>query len=465
MSLRHRHSLHNTLSRPRWLFLLMTLLVVGGGLFGGGPTSPIMTMGVELLACVLLGVAVTGIANGEWPRQAWAALIFLLLIAALGVVQLVPLPPTLWQSLPGRGVPTAIAQIAGQAQLWRPLSLTPEQTRMQALALTVPMATFLTTLQLDARARDRIIALLVLSAFASAILGVVQVATGDFYLFASTHVGYPVGFFANRNHAADLLLIAMPLSAQLITTSHLPRQQRHLATLCMVGFFAVAVIATQSRTALTLLPVGLFGAFLIGSERLSKRTMIAAIGAGGAVVVLGVALLTLTPVGHHALARFNDVAGDLRPQIWQATFTAIQNFWPVGSGIGSFTPVYQMFEDLDYLSPDWVNHAHNDYLEIILETGIAGCALFAAFAVLLLSRLLARPADGQEKQRLAGMFSLAILLLHSLTDYPLRTSLLVIAFAFSGGLLYPAKPRTKRARVRTASSTMSDATALTEDQR
>ena len=51
----------------------------------------------------------------------------------------------------------------------------------------------------------------------------------------------------------------------------------------------------------------------------------------------------------------------------------------LGSGVGSFQRVYRHFEDHSAVTRTFANHAHNDYLELALETGIPGILLLVLF--------------------------------------------------------------------------------------
>jgi O-antigen ligase len=92
------------------------------------------------------------------------------------------------------------------------------------------------------------------------------------------------------------------------------------------------------------------------------------------------------------------------------------------------------------VSSIYFNHAHNDYLELWLETGIVGASVFAAFAAWLVLRLVAvwipcvgrRPATALS---VAASLSIILLLAHSIVDYPLRTESLAVLFAFACGAL------------------------------
>lgn len=430
------------ISRERSLPIFVALVFLIGGILGGGPVSPLLSMFVELVASFLGAIALAGLIDGNFPRHAKPGLILLGLICLVPLVQLVPLPADIWRKLPGHDVPFEISRLAGLGDLARPISLSPEQTGLAALALIVPAAIFMATLQFGTEGRDRVFLAIVAFAFASTVLGIFQVAAGsgvNLGIYKQVHDGYPIGFFANRNHEADLLLIALPVSAYLVRSRPWPRRTRTIALAIATMFFSLSVIATQSRTGVALLPIALGGVMAVWIGDIRDRRIWLGLAGLFAVALVGYAIVRLTPVGHHLASRFSDLGYDLRPVVWQGTSTATGTFWPVGSGVGSFVPVYQMFEDLNSISDMWVNHAHNEYLELLLDTGIAAAILFGGYVIVAILALLGEVAHEMRRQRYVAICIILILLAHSVMDYPLHTFALLAIFAFANAMLFPAR--------------------------
>jgi O-antigen ligase len=447
------------------LVWLIALVFLAGGVLGGGDTSIRLSMFVELPACFLGALAIAGLVDGDCPHEAKTALVLLALICLVPVFQLVPLPASSWKSLPGREVPYTISRVAGLANLARPISLDPEQTRIAALSLIVPAAVFIAALQLDLRGRDQIMLVVVVFAFASALLGIFQVASGgslDLGIYRQVHDGFPIGFFANRNHEASLLLIAMPMSAHLVRLQHWASRTRAMTIGAIVFFFSLSVIATASRSGFALLVLAWAGTTVVWIGNVRDRRIW--LSTAGLLVILVVAfgLLDLTGAGHRVIHRFNDVGEDLRPFIWHGSWAAIESFWPLGSGAGSFVPIYKMFEDLNSVNDAWVNHAHDDYLELLLDTGIAGVVLLAVYITVFMKSLFRSLPSSQRSQRYVAVFTLLILLAHSLTDYPLRTFGLLSIFAFANALLFPGRDML-RARRSGSHPTQSPPSAFASD--
>jgi O-antigen ligase len=161
----------------------------------------------------------------------------------------------------------------------------------------------------------------------------------------------------------------------------------------------------------------------------------------GAVLVVEFALIDL-------LGRFDDgVLGDYRFQIVRVALDAAKAFQPIGSGFGTFVPVYQTFERADALIPAYVNHAHDDWLEIWLEGGFLAVAALLGFLVWFVNRAVVAWRRGGEGGKAvdyalprAASIVLALLMLHSFVDYPLRTTTLMTLFAFCCALLIPPPP-------------------------
>ena len=113
------------IARERSLIWLIALVFILGGILGGGPTSPNISMFVELPAAFLAAIGLAGLIDGHHAREARAALILLALICLVPLIQLVPLPSGYWAALPGHATPAEISRLVGLGDQARPLSLSP----------------------------------------------------------------------------------------------------------------------------------------------------------------------------------------------------------------------------------------------------------------------------------------------------------------------------------------------------
>jgi O-antigen ligase len=151
-------------------------------------------------------------------------------------------------------------------------------------------------------------------------------------------------------------------------------------------------------------------------------------------LALCLAVLTDSPIGPKITGQ--DVTPfQTRAQIWRGALDLLHRTFPAGTGFGSFPSVYPLTEDPNFVDRFFVNHAHNDYLEITLEGGAPGLVLLAAFVwwwMTVANR--AWRSTGAYFAKAATIAS-GVMLAHSAVDYPLRTAALATVFALSLGLM------------------------------
>lgn len=409
-----------------------TSLLLAAAIMGGGGPSFTNSMIIELLGVASLGFWLLVVPPSRLLADRWT-LALLLGLGAIATLQLVPLPAAWWPSLPGRDLAAASLRAANIPAAPHPLSLNPSAT-IQALLATLPGAAIFVAARRAERAQiNQWVLIVMLGAAASAILGVIQVSTGNLYFYSVTHYGYPVGWFANRNHEGDFLLVALLLGIGAFRTIY-PGGASGAKLLGHVGFFAVCTLATASRTAITLLPLALLASAYIAfaSHRMmSKRGLFVILSSAAFLVAL---LAVVNSVLFRAFARFQEVSDDLRPEIWRNSWVAIEKFWPTGSGLGTFVSAYQTVEPLQSVSTFYINAAHNDFLQLTLELGLVAPALLVIYGVLLIV-LAARGWRRGNALTMACSAAILVILLHSLTDYPLRTASLLSIFALLNALV------------------------------
>lgn len=429
-------------------FVLLALSVV----FGGASRENALRLAlVELAATPLLLLAGWRlIASGAW-REHKLPLAVLAGVVAIPLLQLIPLPFEVWRGLPGRAPFAAALDLAKVEPGWLPLSLAPEQTWRAVLGLIPPAAMFLAALGVAAESRRKMAIGYLAVAVVSLLLGALQLLGGydnPFYLYATTNYGSPVGFFANRNHLAALLVASLPLAGVFVGEALARRRSGRGLRLVLAGLFylivLVGVAVVRSRAGVLLAgPALIVSLLIVWRTAGARRTTPAVLGVAGvsAAAVAAVALFALDPI----LARFDtQTAG--RFETWPNILQAADAHLPFGAGIGAFDPVYRTVEPLETLTETYLNHAHNDFLELWLETGWLGVFALAAFAVWWARRTWkAWTPEGGDLARAASA-AVVLLLLHSAVDYPLRTETLAVFFAFCCAVLQIGGPgRSRRA--------------------
>jgi len=423
---------------------------------------------IYLFACLILG----GSAQGVWQNMllqlaglgiiAWSAAaaadeplpqsaraLVLILLAGLAVVtlQLVPLPPSLW----AHGLRVRIADsyaLLGQPVPWLPISLTPYSTLNSVLGVIPPVALFCAILRLGAFRASWLAAALLAGAVAGIILGALQVtapgAISPWYLYRDTNRGVAVGFFANANHMADLLVVALPFVAALAAAGRSRNVQRYSALLAILAGAAVVlvvgIVLNGSLAGYVLVMPAIAGSVLIVAPPSRGLRVPVAIVAGLALAA-AIGALASTSIGSSRVGQDASSSVQSREDILRTTGKAIGDAIPLGSGLGSFVKVYRLYESPDRVTPEYVIHAHNDYAELTLELGLAGVVLMLAFLAWWAAAVSAawRMGGGGPYARAASIAS-AVMLVHSLVDFPLRTAAISAAFAMCLALLIDRRP-------------------------
>ncbi len=435
------------------------LLVLALSLGGGSAVAPMQRMIVEWAGVATLAWFFIRGWRAPRGRSIAIALALIATTIVLVVAQTIPLPPDVWRSLPGRAPVAAVLDVTGGQAAWLPLSLDRAATRDAGLFLIPPIAMFVAALHLDREQQLKLLLIVAAAALVSAVLVMIQ-AQGAMWLtlYDAPHATKGKGIFANKNHNAAFLVMAIPLVAMLGTTRIWLRQAgvQRTVTGVLIAILAVAVIGCLSRAGLALLPVGLVACIpLLGGWALVRRHPRLAVAAV-AVLVVTAAAIAQSSIAQETLDRF--AAGqEGRYVFWPDVLTAIRQFMPWGSGLGTFVPVFRMTESLIAVHQTYTNHAHSDYMEIALEAGVIGLALMLGFAAWLIGtawvRLRGRIDTPDFAPLFAALVGIALLLAASIVDYPLRTLLLACVLALLAAMLaspasFPAVPSALRSRSR-----------------
>lgn len=441
-------------------YLFFSLVVVL--LFTGGASAPdewhqipARLAAILVIACALISFRR---AHLDYGRE---VLIFLLLALAVIACQLIPLPPGLWSALPGRDMFVPAFDLAGVDPVWRPLSLTPDRTLNSLLAL-LPAFAAATGLAVIDRSHDRTVLLVLICAVLVAVLvGIVQVSSERLYFYRVTNRGWAVGLFANRSHQAVLLATSFPLLAAWAaakTENRQADQTRNVLAIVLAALIAAMLLATGSRAGLPLGLLGMAGACVI----LLRGRQVRSGGWRGQLkvivplVVVALAVATALIWGRDfALQRLLTEEVSDRWTLLPLQLSIAGDFLPLGSGMGSFDPVFRMYEPHEFLGPLYLNHAHNDFLQVVIEAGVPGALLIILFLGWFTMRAwrvwrVRGRAEGSPAVLLgrAGSIVILVLLCSSAVEFPLRTPLLSFIFVVavmwlvaSGGAATPRNGR------------------------
>lgn len=368
---------------------------------------------------------------------AWPVAIFLGLALVLPLAQLIPLSPDWWQALPGRAFLTAAARLSGEAQPWRPLAIVPGAAVNAATSLIVPAATLVCILQVVAATRSWLTSLMVALFAASALLGLLQFAgVAVDNPFINDGLGEVSGSFANRNHFALFLAMGCVVVPAWAVSSGRQARWRAPIAIGLVSLFILIILASGSRAGLLVGVLAVAIGFAIARDGIRRmlasypRWVLRALPValiGTAAILIGLSISVDRAVGINRVFEL-DPEQDLRNKALPTVVSMVQEYFPFGSGMGGFDPLFRAHEPFELLGIAYFNHAHNDWLEIILDAGLPGLTLLIAALIwwIYASIKVWRKSVGESLiWARTGSAVLFLAMIASLFDYPVRTPMMM----------------------------------------
>jgi O-antigen ligase len=263
--------------------------------------------------------------------------------------------------------------------------------------------------------------------FAVSLFAIVQHFTfnGKLYWFVSVPDGAaPFGPFVNTNHFAGFVELVAPLGLALLSFPSRRREREHVILLLLFTIVPVgAVFLSASRAGIIVLVLEFaLLAFLSRVHQMRKKQLlrVTAIGllAGGMILWLGVtrALERFELLAHEGVSR------ELRVAMYEDTWRIFRDHPWTGSGLGTLIAVYPRYAS--FYNGTTVDHAHNDFLELLADTGLIGglCGVFFIGVLFRQGFVNFRIAiGGAERALIVGPLVACLgLLLHSLVDFNLH---------------------------------------------
>lgn len=365
------------------------------------------------------------------PRMLFAVL---LCFAGFGVLQIIPLPSALVKIIsPATFHLYSLYAVDKDPQMF--LSLYPYKTRTELIRIFTYALFFLLFAYAvrGAHSLDRVIKILSYCGFALAVFALVQKATWNdkLYWFREISGASPFGPFVNRNHFAGFTGMLIPLTLGVALTRE--RRERQ----ALFGFFAlimsVALFLSLSRAGILSFFAGItvFTLFLLWHRLRVKK--IWALIAFLFILSLYLLYLGIGPI----VDRFyqTDIGREERLTVWAETFRAFQDFAITGTGLGTYLHVYPLYSaDTSRFLYD---HAHCDYLEFLIETGIIGAFLLFSFLFFFLKYAFSGRWTGtQGISKIAFLASIVVIAVHSVFDFNLHIPSNALMLAAVMGMAY-----------------------------
>jgi O-antigen ligase len=454
---------------------MTSIILLGGPFLAAAPVQAYISLSSIVLIAVGLLRLRQGLPTGSAVFAAAVAAASLVLILA----QLIPLPYDLWKTLPGRDVLVAAYQTTGSPPQNLALSLSPSATRFAALSVLPALAAFIGVLSVPRRLFGNLSAAILLCALISVMIGFVQksqgAASGLFFYSEPGPNVYATGTFQIRSHFAAQMAISVPFLAAFAMGIAQRFQLKPMITFAFttlyIGLLMAGLAISGSRAGIILAMASVLVTFLFIFRPSSQKGPSIGLGKGLIAALFAlVAMVQTSMVGILRVAE-TDPIQDLRTTIATVNLEAAKAQFPVGSGFGTFVPVYQLYETPATIVNPYINHAHNDWLEVAIEGGAPAIALMVIFLLWLAYglfraiRLSAHDA-GHAHIKAAGL-TMVMLLAHSIVDFPLRTDALLMLFGLCAGLLalasLPAEPRQRSQSPRPSSGTRIPTPAKTRE--
>ncbi|WP_181815782.1 O-antigen ligase family protein [Alteripontixanthobacter maritimus] len=420
-------------------------------------------IGIGLLGWVLWSYPLTQFRHG---RAFCFAIIGLIVICT---VQLIPLPPSIWTALPGRGEISAIDRLIFGVEIWRPITVSPRATWNTLFSLLSLLGGYLAFLALAKSNNNLALKSLLAISIISIMLSIVNLQFGHtiFPLYSLAGIGEG-GLFSNSNHFGIFSAISILVAVILIKEDSLTkaRQARWYAFLALVLLFLVGVVLSGSRLAFAasafacMIAAMVFARNLDFSNATNSQSGLISRALGltahsrwpGRFLLFGfyfsiigciaTFLYVATLQRELSIGSFEapDLSEDIRFRIIPVLLKLATEQWATGFGFGSFGSIYPVYETDDIMINKYVNQAHNDGLQIVIEGGIAAGLVAIGLLIWLALRIVSLFRSGDVDRGLVAIGVVAVIGLGSVFDYVLRTPLMAFAIMCILTVLLSSKP-------------------------
>ena len=331
-------------------------------------------------------------------------------------------------------------------EIWRPWSLTPSTTINAASSLVVPVVTLYLVSAMSQEEKVWLPAILLGAIFLSMLIGLLQFS--GFIIdnpLINDSRGSVGGTFANRNHFALFLAMGCLIAPVWALAGKQSARWRAPVALALITLFALTILATGSRagigTGLLALAIGLALAWsnVRGALHKAPRWAFPALIAAVVGVIALFILISIAADRAESIRRALEIdpGQDMRTRGLPTVLSMIAVYFPAGAGFGGFDPIFRLHEPFALLKPTYFNHAHNDFLEVVLDGGLpALLLLLSAIGWYGIASL--RTWRGRGQQYILPKLGSAILLLifvASAFDYPARTPIMMAMIVIAASWL------------------------------
>jgi O-antigen ligase len=238
--------------------------------------------------------------------------------------------------------------------------------------------------------------------------------------------GLIYGPYVNHNHYAGLMEMLTPFPLVLAAT-RFTDGNRKLAVAGIAALMAGSIFLSGSRGGMAafMAQMVVLGVLLVRNREGSWKQPLM-LGAFLAMVIaflvwMGSNELTQRLISIHSGAR-EELSGGVRLTIDRDCLRMLVKRPFLGWGLGTFPIVYPEFRS--FYTNFFVNQAHNDYLQLLVETGLAGFSIAIWFLVLVFRRAAGKLKNWTESasgaMTMAALLGCVGILVHSFLDFNLQ---------------------------------------------
>lgn len=428
---------------------------------------------MEIIAFIIFGAWLLKLAkNGEQKaegreQRAKSILIFPAALILIAVFQIIPLPDHLLSML-SPSTSRLYKTFAGDtASAWRTISLYQDATIddiFKLIAYTVIFLVIINHYRTKAQVNSLARAIVYMGCFL-AVFAVVQKMTWNGRLFwfyplsegLNSDMGHIWGPYINHSHFAGYMELAIPLALGLLLYKasaikglpNLPLTKRiaslslsgslmpvTLLSLAVMGMSAVLFLSLSRGGIIGFTASMLFFTVLTRTRRtLRKKTGIIAMAG---ILILSVVLIAGWDRIEDRFAEIGEEGRIIRPDIWKDTINMVRDFPVLGTGLGTFKSIYPHYQT--GRSRLLFEHAENDYIEILTDTGIAGLIVIITMLFFFFYKIIRswrrRRNNFVKCMAAGGLASCIAIAVHGFTDFNMRIPANALLLTVIAGLAY-----------------------------
>jgi O-antigen ligase len=258
-----------------------------------------------------------------------------------------------------------------------------------------------------------------------AVLQNLSAPTKLYWMMTPRFGGWIYGPYVNHNHYAGLMEMLIPVPL-VFAFSRFGHQRERWIAASAAAFMGSTIFLSGSRGGMIAFAVeiAIFMAFVF---RERKKQKIGILLAAFLLILVGVIAWTggrevKARIATLAADKHSDIPTDIRLQIDRDILGMARPHLIVGWGQGTFAEVYPRFRS--FYSDSLVNAAHNDYLQVLAQTGILGFGIMICFLVSTVRHALRKtdrwPSDLNGAVAVAAILGISGILVDSLVDFNMQ---------------------------------------------